>query len=175
MKKLTVMIGIIVASAVSYAANINWNTGVLKAPTSASDGTFSETTAKAGGYSVSVVMAFYLDNDGVKGDAISGVSNTSSTTYGATGAVSGITSGYDFVQGNKYWAAATVVLTKGSDSWTMEVDPFKFEQTKGTGNLTVNMSTLGYMPTSWTAAPEPTTAILLLLGFAGLGLKRKIA
>lgn len=163
------------AAVVGQAANVSWSTGALYAPKSATDGTKTTTKASADGYSVSVTVMFFADDNNAKGAAIEGLEGTSSTSYTGTGAVGAITSGTQFVYESKYWVEGTVTLTKGSDTWTMAIAPTQFTQTKANGNFNMNLS--ASLPTSWTpeAVPEPTSGILLVLGMAGLALKRKRA
>lgn len=72
-----------------------------------------------------------------------------------------------------YSIVITGTVTDGqSKTWEITSDTIIGQQTyTGIGDL--NIETAG--PTQWTAAPEPTSGLMLLLGVAGLALRRKRA
>lgn len=176
MKKLVVLATCAIVALIGQAANVTWNVGSIKAP--GADGTFGSGNAQDAGYDVSVAVSFFLDNSGAVGDAITGFSGgTTSTTWANGGAVKGTTAGYDFTNGSSYWTSAKILLTKGSEQWELDIEPFKFTNTKATGNYSIATALQNEVTTvgKFTAVPEPTSALLFALGFAMVGLKRKRA
>jgi len=108
---------------------------------------------------------------------MTGSGGTSATTLTAVGAVTPAN------EGDLVYAAALFVLedsTTGEAKWYMENSA-----SKATAKSKVTQSNLsllvggtgGTTPMAWTAAavPEPTSGLLMLLGVAGLALKRKRA
>lgn len=180
MKKLMIMAAIVFAGIVANAAAVTWNTGTLYLPEA--DGSWSTTKASATTAGTWLAeVTFYADNNGAKGAALTGLTNTSSSSMSALGQLSAKTSS-DFATSTKYWVDAIITYT--SDAGTQTMDTLEgYFTTKGTGDTTVNFQLttvlnqkiVGSDITSFTAVPEPTSGLLLLLGMAGLALKRKRA
>ena len=90
------------------------------------------------------------------------------------------TTGDDFAANTKYYAQLVVTGKDGSKiesevaSFTTDSDAvFNINFTNGNGFDTA-AAKINYA-SGWVAAPEPTSGLLLLLGVAGLALKRKRA
>ena len=180
MKQLMIMLAVAFVTCVANAGAVQWNTGALYLPNA--DGTWGNTKASgstAGSWAIAVT--FYADDNGSKGEALTGLTGTSSTTMGNTGTMTALTSD-SFVAGTKYWIDAIVTYTSNAGVQTMNSLESYFI-TQNQGNTTVafqattklNQKILVKGTTNFTAVPEPTSAMLLLLGVAGMALRRRRA
>lgn len=169
MKKLIIALAAVAMAAGVQAAAVSWSTGVIYTPTSASDGTFTSTTAKSGGMSVTAVIAFFTNEDVAITSITSGLSSSSLTKASKLIAT---TDGYEFLVDTTYKYEITYTGTMYDKEFTMTASG-AFTNDKGTGNYSLTVPTAS----AWTTAavPEPTSGLLMLLGMAGLALKRKRA
>ena len=152
MKKLMVAAAIVCAAAMVQAAQFQWKAGAIKLM----DGK----TLYSGAATLTVINA-------------DGVSQTYDGTFGSDGKIDlavGDASAGDkgfIVAGDTYSAYYTITTSDAVFTSTTK------------NNLTAtypsNKSIAFLTSGSWTATPEPTSALLLLLGVAGLALKRKQA
>ena len=157
MKKLVVMAVAVIAAVVANAASVKWTAANIYSP----DGTTK--------WSGDVNLYAYLTTETVD-DAVL-VKTLAASSAGA------INSTFD-----------SAALAAGSDYnlfFTVEADGKLFtSDTKGpfsmqpTGTTTVafgNMATATQNAGNWAAVPEPTSGLLMLLGMAGLALRRRRA
>ena len=167
MKKMLMLLGAVACAAVAQAATFNWSV----AAGTAYDG-YSVYLTKGSKYATLAALQDDLigasGNSGTLAKATASARNVSAATF-----VSGLTANtsYDFyfvfVKDDNYWVSGKQVAVIGAESDTPPT--LKIAQAAGT-------SLLGGTPTGkFSSVPEPTSGLLLLLGMAGLALKRKVA
>ena len=200
MKKLMLAVAVVCAAVAADAAVIKWGSGAIQTPdevTGALSGTklttasgynikmyvWESLSASAVSYSAGDLFSWYdkgATGSDPMGGSLTALSLTpavgaSATTATITGAISPDT------DGTSVYAAILFVLedsTTGDAKWYMENSGEKAsaKSIQTLGNLALKVGGTG-AATTWTAAavPEPTSGLLLLLGMAGLALKRKRA
>lgn len=195
MKKILIALVAVAAAAAAHAATINWITTPLYSATSATDGTKSTTAAAS-----AVMYAFVLDSTAYNTLKAMDYATMSSTVWSDFGSSIGdstkaavatangnITWGEQFSQTPGTVYRAFIITDKVGDQ-----EFYIANVASGTNNGTATVlgsSNLGTQWVSttagkssaigaWTATasvPEPTSGLLMLLGFAGLALRRKRA
>ena len=179
MKKLIIAAAIVCAAALSQAATASWNTGALQ--TVDADGKWTTTALYGSGAKITAMAYLYADQ-----------ACTELLASGAGGAI-GPTSA---VSGKFYSSGTTQATLSNSTTYYVKLvmsgdfgngDTQEFLVTDAfaytlpdKGNGSVSFTTLGAIDTSsskaqWSAVPEPTSGLLLLLGVAGLALRRRRA
>lgn len=170
MKKILVFLALFTTTVACNAAAVIWNSGVVY---KASD---ISTTVGKGATDYLVTISIFSDASGKT--AVSGLtgdfsSNTAKIGSAYSGTVEGLT------LATKYYIQM-VITTEGYEAKSSIVS----FTTVGTGDTTLNFAKgTGFDDTSytfntnksgtWQAVPEPTSGLLMLLGAAGLALKRK--
>ena len=165
MKKMMIAVAVCAIAAVSQAAAVSWSTTTVK------DINGNAIGAKAESAGWTAVCTLYTD----AGITVFGTDTDKSAAMSKfSGEFSGTATGTD------YWAKLVITDDKGN---TVESELAKFTTDSG-ATYSVNFTTGAGFATSsakinyagdWVAAPEPTSGLLLLLGVAGLALKRKRA
>ena len=191
MKKLMIALAVAVVAAVSQAASVDWsvanNSWVLDSGSKA-----------ASGFTVYLINgATALDTVAAAIDGKTGAFNAdqswvygSATTDNGKGRVTELTTTTDkLARGTKYDFSVLMIDTSAeggpkymvSDTFAQKAYKVGDDEALGisfTGDL-LGENALTYNATSaangWAAVPEPTSGLLLLLGVAGLALRRKRA
>ena len=201
MKKLLTVLGVIAVAISANAAAITWNSGVLKTPASGEGGwsTANITSGSATGYfwvidaatygslystDASKMMANVIDAYATLDTANKKVTITDSSYKSPTSATTAITYKDDggYGAGDTVYAAMIFVYTdsaSGDQYYIANVGAFEFTsaQNKSQTNLAqfIGGGTSGTSLGGWQSVPEPTSGLLMLLGMAGLALRRKRA
>ena len=161
MKKLMIAAAIVCAAAFAQAAAINWSTGDL----CGSNGEYISDNAGLGySYSVVVTIAGLGDSTGSQDwDEFTGsyASAPVATDYTASILIT------------EYKGGSVVATMSGSGAFTTNAsESFDTTINFGSGN---GFNTPGSKLGAWQPVPEPTSGLLMLLGVAGLALRRKRA
>ena len=171
MKKLMILIGAVVAASMVNAASFNWRlqTGA--------DYSGMNIYALTGTSAASVLSACQSTEAATWASTFSGFTSVKATgtdaRAGADGLSTGISAGDklvfvivdgDVADGSKYWVVNDYAIPSAN----------VFEPPAAGTKATITLSAQGTAGSgTFTAVPEPTSALLLLLGMAGLALKRK--
>ena len=183
MKKLMVMLAAVTTAVVAQAASINWSVAGKTFAPSADD---PATNGRAAYYLVYAFEASQYDNvksllsNGKIDDAVALAADSGRTTKtGATsGSITGLTgSTYEMflVAFDTYSAADAALSTAKNYIISDKISGATFGETDMASSIDYTSANFG--SGSWTAAsvPEPTSGLLMLLGVAGLALRRRRA
>ena len=187
MKKLTIMAAVVCAAAFANAGAISWNLLNLTAsPDTASKASASYTAYLFVGTDIAAKTAL-LDAGNFDDFTSAALASKASTYVSATGMLNIVggnvgdykdttVSAYAIILNSATAADATYYLVaKGGTGTTGTVGEEIITQTFGsTGNKTFGWGQQN-TNTGWTAVPEPTSGLLMLLGMAGLALRRRRA
>ena len=192
MKKLMVACVAAAIAVATNAATVLWDSGTVLADSGDGTGWGSAAITKSStDYTMTVLIA-----TGYSGDELTGVFGTGDKT--GTGSKSSIsassTTKSDLVSGTKYYAQATLENTANGSTLMSQIIEFTWDgsmndpklnfmkEAAQTGVASVKSmngtfsSTTGYWAAEgWQSVPEPTSGLLLLIGVAGLALRRRRA
>ena len=189
MKKLMIALVAVAFGAVANAASITWAT--------TNNGLLNPDGSGAGGEGYITMYLFSLDATAYGTLTAGGESAVAAAVWGAYGTNLGTaTASYvddgmgqimisdpaSYTTGDTAYAAIILTYDEGagvthyvgnaaSYAFAADIDAQVFEMDTFIGGDAGAMSTA----TGWTAVPEPTSGLLMLLGMAGLALKRKRA
>lgn len=190
MKKLVIMLGAVACAACVNAASINWTISNVY---SASDTTakasgigylfVTENTSNVSGITITTleaVTAAITAQDWTSVVALSSASEELNANGGIQTRPTGISS--DFSSGS---VSAFAVIFDAADAASASnyylvnagaTKSVSFTSSTGAKNLAFgSQATATQAAGAWTAVPEPTSGLLMLLGMAGLALRRRRA
>ncbi len=184
MKKIMIALVAAAIAGIAQAATCTWGSGALRTATSAAGG-WSSTTVNAAGYEVS--MSIYLI-DATTYNSLSSASQAdlfaaySTKTADLTGVnrnpstsalIGAITINEANSAASDQYAVAIATYTDSTYGSMYMATRVKAAFNEGTqkGTAANMMSSVG----NWQSVPEPTSGLLVLLGVAGLALRRRRA
>jgi hypothetical protein len=169
MKKLVVLLVVATAAIITQAATIKWNSGVVYAVNA--DGSWDTSTKGKDAAGTYTFIATLFDSDGTT--QLEQMANTGWSLSKASGTFSG-----DYENGKTYYVALEMTYTTAAGSQTFLNTAAVEYNMPGTGSGVPNFTSLGVIDTGatqFTAVPEPTSGLLMLVGLAGLALRRRRA
>jgi hypothetical protein len=181
MKKLMILAAAVVASVAANAAAVEWGAGTITR--------FDGNTANKNvtGYLFAIAAADYTTYAAMDGETLSKTiyadysESLSSATVSGTATKKGALNleGIDAVASTPVYAAVLYIDGVNSDYFLGNVATVNWSGvgTPGISDLANYMFGTTTTPTAWTTAvvPEPTSGLLMLLGMAGLALRRRRA
>ncbi len=192
MKKLIIALAAVAVATFANAAAMRWNSGNLYAPTAT--GSFSTDTISTLGSVQAVVWEsasaitelsagslYEAYKSDATGSLFSGA--TVKTGSNSSNAYAANITGGSYAVGTPVYAAVLYVYTDANSN-EYYIENYAANNAASAAKTTSNLASLvggnGTTSTSqaiagWTAAPEPTSGLLMLLGMAGLALRRKRA
>ena len=181
MKKIMVLAAAAMIAGFASAAQVQWNvTGIAQDKAGTAYTGYSLYLCDASVYSASALAADLANGDFSKLSAAGFVQATAGSVQQGTTAfakIDALYKGGDYATGASHTFYTLVLNGAGSAAKEFTISA---DVTKGVPETGFLQMTFGNLSTSaqvgWTeVAPEPTSGLLLLLGVAGLALKRKRA
>ena len=181
MKKFMIAAAIVCVAAMSQAAQVTWGNGSTSKIVGL-DGSTAITAANASAWNLNIQLMMVGDTDTAVASA-SAISSMSAGVIDSSKTVWSYTYDTDATNGDKFYVLLT--MTVDGKNYEMKIDNnWAIAATDNTGKDTFTWAAGTYGGLSETATvgkwsvaavPEPTSGLLLLLGVAGLALKRKRA
>ena len=177
MKKLMLAVAIVCAAVMAQAAQVNWTVTNSRLPTLADlTQSYSGVATTSADAAMAMTVSLLYDGESIasgttssSGSFLNQFAMDQAKTIEITTAAGGNSPVFDVI--------ASVTTDDGVYSYAGTVSGNLGNVVSGAKNvaLTVNMNTAGTWSFAPSATPEPTSAMLLLLGFAGLTLRRRRA
>ena len=174
MKKMIIAASSVLLCVAAHAATVNWSANAIQSSPDVAVGVGWLVQV----YSSSVAFSYDAAKAGTISTWASGSTVSAGTTYRASGSASqdnGTTASYYAV----VYDASTVGAAKNyivSDVVSVTAPATGANAQLGFGAMTgTTIAANKFVNSTWTAVPEPTSGLLMLLGMAGLALKRKRA
>ena len=183
MKKLMFMLAAVLAAGMVQAAAVSWSTGRMKVAGDGGSGWGTDSLSGTGNLAEIFFWSTAADA-GNMSKAMTGITGTSSSTVSSK-ALKSKTSD-SFADGTYY----TLLQVTDSSGNTIKSDiaSFTIDNSSSTPDADLNFySGSGFNETfsgtggafanagGWTSAPEPTSGLLMLVGFGALALRRRRA
>lgn len=185
MKKILMALVVVAMVAATQAATFRWYNGAAIAPVGDSTGTVATGTAYLfAGSNQSAILAAFLAGEDWTASAVASATLTAASKYETT-----TLAGASVSSGRVVWTETTSDATRDYFQVMVDGDSIYITDTvnvtvKGTGNSNINFSNdeslrapkdaaAGYSNGGWYAIPEPTSGLLMLVGLAGLALRRR--
>ena len=175
MKKIMVIAAVALAAVCSKAASVNWNIANVQSPASgnASEGWLVEV------YQAAVTYSY----DDAKAGTITAASSSTTFASGTIMRVGGTVTGYAANDAVELYAVVYDASTiADAQHYIVSAVPSNKKIAAGGADLSLAFGNMAGTTTAnmfygktWESVPEPTSGLLLLLGVAGLALKRKRA
>ena len=191
MEKLITALSAVVLAVCAESATVTWQSGVVFGPSDDAGTLVANKTYKLADTSTAAMYVFVLSgaaeyakvqSDGVYKTFGSNLSSaTASSTKLSSSKFEDLTTGTYAASENVYAAILFTYSDSNGKSWYLENTAVKAIDDMGGDASLQNLARYsggsgGAQLASWSSnVPEPTSAVLLLLGFAGLALKRKNA
>ena len=173
MRKLIIGICVAVLGIAAQAASVNWSANAIQSS--------PDTTVGAGWlvqiYTSDVVFSYDAANAGTISTWASGSTVAAGATFRASGSASqdnGTTTSYYAV----IYDASTVADAKNyivSDAVSITTAASGASVNLAFGAMSGTTAANKFLNSSWQAVPEPTSGLLMLVGLAGLALRRRRA
>ena len=183
MKKLMILAVAIAASVVANAAAVSWDSGTIALPDSTQAGKGAVSAylfiVDADTYNA---YAAYTDatklSDDIYATYKGSMGSADATKNSTAKGVANLDDGVDRTAGTYYGVVLYTTTQDAKDYWMGNYASATIEasQDVSVGNLALKMGGTGNA-TAWSTAavPEPTSGLLMLLGMAGLALRRRRA